>query len=58
MCCGSSVAYRGGVCSNPPPNSEGPPNRAKLNPIVKTVNKALNLGRQHTKMFGKNAVKS
>ena len=45
------------VFKPPPPgrNSEGPPkNRAKLNPIVKTVKKKmLNLGRQHTKMFGK-----
>jgi len=32
-------------------------NRAKLNPIVKTVKKMLNLGCQHTKMFGKKAVK-
>jgi len=32
-------------------------NRAKLNPIVKTVKKLLNLGRQHPKMFGKKAVK-
>ena len=33
-------------------------NRAKLNPIVKTVKKKLlNLGRQHPKMFGKKAIK-
>jgi len=32
-------------------------NRAKLNPIVKTENNLLNLGRQHPKMFGKKAVK-
>jgi len=32
-------------------------NRAKLNPIVKTVKKLLNLGRQHPKIFGKKAVK-
>ena len=56
------VAYRGGVwgVQNPPPrNSEGPPkNHAKLNPTVKTVKKKLlNLGCQHTKMFGKKAVK-
>ena len=52
---------RGGVRvfkHRPPRNSEGPPkNRAELNPIVKTVKKLLNLGRQHTKMFGKKAVK-
>jgi hypothetical protein len=50
------MQWRTGGCSNPPPpNSEGPTkNRAKLNPIVKTVKKKLlNLGRQHTKMFGK-----
>ena len=37
-----AVAYRGGVCGvqTPPRNSEGPTkNRAKLNPIVKTVKK-------------------
>jgi len=37
-----TVAYRGGwvwggVQPPPPRNSEGPPNRAKLNPIVKIV---------------------
>ena len=33
-------------------------NRARLNPIVKTVKKKLlNLGRQHTKMFGKKGSK-
>ena len=59
----SAVAYRGGgvwsVQTPPPRNSEGPTkNRAKLNPIVKTVKKKLlNLGYQHTKMFGKKAVK-
>ena len=48
-----------GVQTPPPRNSEGPPkNRAKLNPIVKTVKKKLlNLGRQHTKMFGKKGSK-
>ena len=38
-----------------PPSPEIPKafqNRAKINPIVKTVKKLLNLGRQHTKMFG------
>ena len=55
----ASVAYQGGVgVFKPPRNSEGPPkNRAKLNPIVKTVKKLLNLGHQHTKMFRKKAVK-
>ena len=57
----STVAYRGGVwgVQTPPPrNSEGPTkHRAKLNPIVKTVKKLLNLGCQHPKMFGKKAVK-
>ena len=44
---------------NPSPrNSEDPPkNRDQLNPIVNTVKKLLNLGRQHTKMFGKKTVK-
>ena len=57
---GSQWRTKGGgrVFNSPPRNSEGPPkNRAKLNPIVKTVKKLLNLGRQHTKMFGKKAVK-
>ena len=31
--------------------------RAKLSPIVKTVKKLLNLGRQHPKMFGKKGSK-
>ena len=52
---------RGGfrVFKPPPRNSEGPPkNRAKLNPIVKTVKKKLlNLGHQHTKMFRKKGSK-
>ena len=48
----------GGGCSNPPPEIPNAlQNRAKLNPIVKTVKKLLNLGCQHTKMFGKKAVK-
>ena len=65
--CQSGLSWTNGVprggfgCSNPPPprNSVGPPkNRAKLNPIVKTVKKKmLSLGRQHTKMFGKKAAK-
>ena len=46
-------------CSNPPPEiPKALQNRAKLDPIVKTVKKLLNLGRQHHKMFGKKAVKS
>ena len=54
-----SVAYRGGVWGvQPPPEiPKALQNRAKLNPIVKTVKKLLNLGRQHPKMFGKKAVK-
>jgi hypothetical protein len=41
-----------------PQNSEGTPkNCAKLNPIVKTVKKMLNLGSQHTKIFGKKSSK-
>jgi len=45
---------------NPAPPPEIPKalqNRAKLNPILKTVKKLLNLGSQHPKMFGKKAVK-
>ena len=43
-----------GVFKPPPRSSEGPPkNRAKFNPIVKTVKKLLKLGRQHPKMFRK-----
>ena len=57
----AAVAYRGGVGvfkPLPPRNSESPTkNRAKLNPIAKTVKEMLNLGCQHTKMFGKKAVK-
>ena len=50
---------RGGVwvVQTPPPEiPKALQNRAKLNPIVKTVKKLLNLGRQHHKMFGKMAV--
>jgi len=37
----------GGSQPSPPEIPKAPPNRAKLNPIVKTVKKLLNLGRQH-----------
>ena len=53
------VAYRGGVWGFQPP-SEIPKalqNRVKLNPIVKTVKKLLNLGHQYPKVFGKKAIK-
>ena len=54
----SGVPGGGSGVQTPPRNSEGPPkNRAKLNPIVKTVKKFLNLGRQHTKVFGKKGSK-
>ena len=55
-----SVAYRGGGfggVKTPPQIPKALQNRAKLNPIVKTVKKLLNLGRQHSNMFGKKAVK-
>ena len=55
-----AVAYRRGIWggSTPPPEiPKALQNRAKLNPIVKTVNKLLNLKSQHPKMFGKQAVK-
>ena len=54
------VAYRGGLgCSNPPPEipkalQEIVPNLTRLWKLLKK--KLLNLGRQHTKMFGKKAV--
>ena len=55
------VAYPGGGSGVQPPLPEIPKvlqkNRAKLNPIVKTVKKLLNLGHQHTKMFGKKGSK-
>ena len=41
----------------PPKIPKALQNRAKINPIVKTVKKLLNLERQDPKMFGKNAVK-
>ena len=46
----TSVAYRGVVWGVQPPPLEIPKalqNRAKLNPIVKTVKTLPNLGRQH-----------
>ena len=50
---------RGGVWGvRPPPEiPKALQNRAKLNPICENCLKLLNLGRQHTKMFGKKAVK-
>ena len=43
---------------NPPAQlSKALQNRAKINPIVKTVKKFLNLGCKHHKMFGKMAIK-
>jgi len=56
----SGVPRGGGVGEFNPPPPEIPKalqNRAELNPIVKTVKKWLNLGRQHPRMFGKKAVK-
>jgi len=56
----NSGAPGGGLGGFNPPPPEIPKalqNRTKLNPIVKTVKKLLNLGRQHPKMFGKKAVK-
>jgi len=51
----------GGVQTPPPPHPPEIPkvlqNLAKLNPIVKTVKKLLNLGCQHPKMVRKKAVK-
>jgi len=46
-------------CSNPPPPEipKALQNRAQLNPIVKTVKKFLNVGRQRAKKFGNNGVK-
>ena len=55
----AAVAYRRGFGGSNPPSEipEVLQNRAKLNPILKTVKILLNLGRQHPKMFGKKAVK-
>ena len=48
----------GFVCSDPPEIPKALQNSAKLNPTVKTVKKKiLNLGRQHTKTFGKKGSK-
>ena len=59
--CHYTVVHTGGgfrVFKPPPEIPKALQNRAKLNPIVKTVKKKLlNLGRQHPKMFGKKAVK-
>jgi len=57
-----AVAYRGrgGLGGSNLPASEiskALQNRAKLNQIVITVKNWPNLGRQHPKMFGKEAVK-
>ena len=56
----SGVA-RGGGFNSPPPKKKKIPkalqNRAKLNPIVKTVKNCWILDAQHPKMFGKKAVK-
>jgi len=51
--------YQGRGGSEPPPSEilKALQNHAKLNPIVKTVKKLPNLGCQHTKIFGKKAVK-
>jgi hypothetical protein len=43
--------------SIPPEIPKALQNRAKLNPIVKTVKNLLNLGRQHPKMYGKRGSK-
>jgi len=44
--------------SNPPMKFRRPSKiEPKLNPIVKTVKKLLNLGCKHPKIFGKKAVK-
>jgi len=47
-----------GGSTSPPEIPKALQNHAKLNPIVKTVKKLLNLGRQRPEMFGKKAVKS
>ena len=60
LCTVSGVSSGSVGVQTPPPPQEIPKalqNSAKLNPIVKTVKKLLNLGRQHPKMFGKKAVK-
>ena len=52
----TSVAYQGGGAQNPPKIPKDLQNCAKLNQLWKLL-KLLNLGRQHTKMFGKKAAK-
>ena len=54
----SSGVLRGGWGFKPPPrNSEGPPKSCQTQPDCENCQKLLNLGCQHTKMFGKKAVK-
>ena len=54
----SGVPRGGGLgCSTPPRNSEGPPKSCQTQPDCENCYKLLNLGCQHTKMFGKKAVK-
>jgi len=49
-----AVTYRGGLWFKPLPEiPKALQNRTKLNTIVKTVKKLLNLGRQHLKMLEK-----
>jgi len=57
---GNGVLRGGGLFQAAPPPKKfrrPPQNRAKLNPIVKTVKKLLNLGRQHPKIFRKKVSK-
>ena len=50
----TSGVPRGGLgCSTHPPNSEGPPKSCQTQPDCENYYKLLNLGRQHTEMFGK-----
>ena len=49
----SGVTRGVGVFKPPPEIPKTFQNRAKLNPIVKTVKNLLNLRRQHPKVFGK-----
>ena len=46
-----------GVQTPPTPNSEGPPKSCQTQPHCENCQKPLKLGRQHSKMFGKKAVK-
>jgi len=41
----------------PPRNCEGPPKSYQTQPDCENCEKLLNLGRQHSKMFAKKAVK-